>query len=173
MTVAELDRWVLEARWGEPRQRRLREYLERFAVFPYNRDLCAKWAEVTVAAHASGRRIDCADAWIAATALLCRAPLITHNRNDYVGVARADCDLTRALTTGRWRRPCINLSTSFRRSHYAQRAIVSPAAQSARRVPRPPVPAHAVHAVHAVPLYLFSARPPPDLPCHAFLPRDL
>ncbi len=86
MTVAELDRWVLEAGWGEPRQRRLREYLERFAVFPYNRDLCAKWAEVTVAAQASGRRIDCADAWIAATALFCRAPLITHNRNDYLGV---------------------------------------------------------------------------------------
>jgi predicted nucleic acid-binding protein len=29
MTVAELDRWVLEARWGEARRNRLREYLER------------------------------------------------------------------------------------------------------------------------------------------------
>jgi predicted nucleic acid-binding protein len=41
---------------------------------------------VTVAAQACGRRIDCADAWIAATALLTGAPLITHNRNDYLGV---------------------------------------------------------------------------------------
>jgi len=86
MTIAELDRWVLEAHWGQPRRRRLAEYLDRFAIFPYDRDLCSKWAEVTVAAQFGGRRIDCADAWIAATALLCGAPLITHNRNDYLGV---------------------------------------------------------------------------------------
>jgi len=86
MTLAELDRWVLDARWGEARRSRLREYLEQFVVLPYNRDLCAKWAEVTVAAQACGRRIECADAWIAATALLAAAPLITHNRKDYVGV---------------------------------------------------------------------------------------
>jgi predicted nucleic acid-binding protein len=36
--------------------------------------------------QACGRRIDCADAWIAATALIAGAPLITHNRNDYLGV---------------------------------------------------------------------------------------
>jgi predicted nucleic acid-binding protein len=40
---------------------------------------------VTVAAQAVGRRIECADAWIAATALLYDAPLITHNRADYLG----------------------------------------------------------------------------------------
>ena len=51
MTVAELDRWVLEARWGEARRDRLRGYLERFVVLPYDRNLCAKWAEVTVAAQ--------------------------------------------------------------------------------------------------------------------------
>ena len=86
MTVAELDRWVLEAHWGEVRQRRLREHLERFAVVPYDRHLYMKWADVTVAAQTSGRRIDCADAWVAATALLAGAPLMTHNRNDYLGV---------------------------------------------------------------------------------------
>ena len=88
MTVAELDRWVLQAQGGEARRERLREYLEPFAVLPYDRALCAKWAEVTVAAESRGLRIDCADAWIAATALLCNAPLITHNRNDYLGVPR-------------------------------------------------------------------------------------
>jgi predicted nucleic acid-binding protein len=39
-----------------------------------------------VAAQAAGRRIECADAWIAATALLYDAPLVTHNRDDYLGV---------------------------------------------------------------------------------------
>ena len=87
MTLAELDRWVLEAHWGEARRKRLHEYLERFVVLPYDRDLCTKWADVTVAAQTCGRGIDCADAWIAATALLAGAPLITHNRNDYLGVS--------------------------------------------------------------------------------------
>jgi len=41
---------------------------------------------VTVAAQAAGRRIECADAWIAATALLYAVPLVTHNRSDYLGV---------------------------------------------------------------------------------------
>ena len=86
MTLAKLERWVIEARWGESRRKRLREYLERFLVMPYDRDLCGKWAEVTVAAQSSGRRIECADAWIAATALLIGAPLITHNWGDYLGV---------------------------------------------------------------------------------------
>ena len=41
---------------------------------------------MTVAAQSGGRRIQCADAWVAATALLSRAPLLTHNRSDYLGV---------------------------------------------------------------------------------------
>lgn len=55
-------------------------------ILPYDRILCARWAEVTVAAQTRGRRIECADAWIAATALAAGAPLITHNHNDYLGV---------------------------------------------------------------------------------------
>ena len=86
MTLAELDRWVLDARWGKMRRNRLRQHLEPFVVPPYGRDLCTKGAEVTVAAQAAGRRVDCADAWIAATALVAGAPLISHNRDDYLGV---------------------------------------------------------------------------------------
>jgi len=55
-------------------------------VVPSSPDLCRKWAELMVAAQAVGRRIECADAWIAATALLYDAPLVTHNRGDYLGV---------------------------------------------------------------------------------------
>jgi predicted nucleic acid-binding protein len=39
-----------------------------------------------VAARRNGRRIETADAWIAATALLYDAPLLTHNEADYLGV---------------------------------------------------------------------------------------
>jgi len=86
MTVAELDRWSLEAKWSEARRQKLREYLERFVVFPFDRQLCAEWAGITVPAKDCGRRIECADAWIAATAHLYALPLITHNRADYLGV---------------------------------------------------------------------------------------
>jgi tRNA(fMet)-specific endonuclease VapC len=86
MKLAELDRWALQSKWGAQRREWLRVYLERFVVLPYNRRLCAVWAEVTVAAQARGRRIECADAWIAATALRHGVPLVTHNRSDYAGV---------------------------------------------------------------------------------------
>ena len=37
-------------------------------------------------ARKAGRRLETADAWIAATALLYDAPLLTHNSSDYQGV---------------------------------------------------------------------------------------
>ncbi len=86
MTVAELDRWVIQRGWGEARRTWLNRYLEPFVILPYHRALCTKWAEVTVAAQARGHRIECADAWIAASALLYDVPLVTHNRDDYQGV---------------------------------------------------------------------------------------
>jgi tRNA(fMet)-specific endonuclease VapC len=86
MTVAELDRWVIQRNWGEARRNWLDQYLEPFVILPYTRALCTKWAEVTATAQARGYRIECADAWIAATALLYDLPLVTHNRADYRGV---------------------------------------------------------------------------------------
>jgi predicted nucleic acid-binding protein len=67
MTLAELDRWAIQSKWGPARREWLRLYLERFVVLPCSRRLCTMWAEVTVAARAHGFRIECADAWIAAT----------------------------------------------------------------------------------------------------------
>ena len=86
MTVAEMERWSLQYHWNQQRLDRLHQYLRRFTVVPSSPDLCRKWAEVTIAARAAGRRIECADAWIAATALLYNVPLVTHNRQDYLGV---------------------------------------------------------------------------------------
>jgi predicted nucleic acid-binding protein len=86
MTVAEIERWVLQFRWGSQRIQMLRTFLQRFTVVPSSPDLCLEWARVMVAAQAAGRRIESADAWIAATARLHGAPLLTNNRNDYLGV---------------------------------------------------------------------------------------
>jgi len=85
MTEAELEQWILLARWGADRIQRFREFLTGFASVPSSRDLIVKWAEVMVAARTSGRRIDAPDAWIAATALVYGASLVTHNPKDYVG----------------------------------------------------------------------------------------
>src|SRR5712692_9514436 len=87
MTEAELERWILQARWGPERVIRFRTYMKRFVSVPSSRDLIVKWAQVMVVARSVGRRIEVADAWVAATALLYDAPLVTNNPRDYVGVA--------------------------------------------------------------------------------------
>src|SRR5437762_6408278 len=86
MTEAELEQWALLSNWNAKRIEWLRIFLGRFVIVPSSRDLVLKWAEVMVAARRNGRRIETADAWIAATAALHEAPLMTHNGNDYVGV---------------------------------------------------------------------------------------
>jgi tRNA(fMet)-specific endonuclease VapC len=90
MTLAELDRWVWERGWGTARRDSLAAHLRNFTVYPYDRALCRRWAQVSFAARRNGRPIQCADAWIAATALLYDAPLLTHNPKDFRGVAGLD-----------------------------------------------------------------------------------
>lgn len=61
MTEAELEQWILLAKWEASRIQRFQEFM-------------------------NGRRIEAADAWIAATALQYAAALVTHNPKDYLGV---------------------------------------------------------------------------------------
>ncbi len=86
MTEAELEQWALLANWSARRVEWLRLYLGRCVIVPSSHDLVLKWAETMVTARKNGRRIETADAWIAATALLHDAPLLTHNKSDYSGV---------------------------------------------------------------------------------------
>jgi tRNA(fMet)-specific endonuclease VapC len=88
MTEAELEQWILLAKWGAGRVQRFEGFMTGFASVPSSRDLILKWAEVMVAARANGRRIEAADAWIAATALLYEAALVTHNPKDYLGLPK-------------------------------------------------------------------------------------
>src|SRR6202162_224345 len=86
MTEAELEQWALLSNWHTKRIEWLRVFLGRFVIVPSSRDLVLKWAEVMVAARRTGRRLETADGWIAATATLYGAPLISHNAGDYVAV---------------------------------------------------------------------------------------
>jgi predicted nucleic acid-binding protein len=88
MTQAELEQWALLSNWSPKRIEWLRVFLGRFVIVPSSRDLVLKWAEAMVAARRNGRRLETADAWIAATAVLHYAPLISHNARDYLGVPK-------------------------------------------------------------------------------------
>jgi tRNA(fMet)-specific endonuclease VapC len=86
MTEAELEQWALLSNWQARRVEWLRNFLGRFAIVLSSHDLVLKWAEAMGGARRAGRRLESADAWIAATAVLYDAPLITHNPSDYLGV---------------------------------------------------------------------------------------
>jgi len=85
MTVAELDRWSIQRRWGPARQEQLAAFLEQFVLVLPDRALCRTWADVVDGARRQGRPIATADAWIAATAVALDLPLLTHNTADYAG----------------------------------------------------------------------------------------
>jgi predicted nucleic acid-binding protein len=86
MTLAELDRWVLERNWGTDRRFRFEAFVARFVVHPSSRELGQLWAQVNVTMRRLGRPIGVADAWIAATALFLDLPLVTDNLRDFEGI---------------------------------------------------------------------------------------
>jgi tRNA(fMet)-specific endonuclease VapC len=90
MTEAELEQWALLSTWSSQRVNWLHIFLARFVTVPSSHDLVLKWAQVMVTSRRAGRRLETADAWIAATAVLYGAPLLTHNWKDYLGVKELD-----------------------------------------------------------------------------------
>lgn len=85
-TEAELLRGALAANWGRTRRQYLESRLQKCVIEPSSYRLSLLWAGVMDSAKRNGRLIGAADAWIAATALLLDVPLISHNRNHFLGV---------------------------------------------------------------------------------------
>jgi predicted nucleic acid-binding protein len=86
MTLAELHAWAIELRWGSARREELARHLSQYEVFYPDSALCGLWADVWVHARSKGKKIESADAWIAATALALDVPLVTHNPRDFAVV---------------------------------------------------------------------------------------
>jgi tRNA(fMet)-specific endonuclease VapC len=85
-TEAELLRGAIAANWGEHRRQHLESRIQKYIVQSSSYALSLRWAEAMESARRNGRPIAAADAWIAATALYLDVPLITHNRNHFLGV---------------------------------------------------------------------------------------
>ena len=54
-----------------------------FSVLPSGSLLCSTWAAVRNESTRKGRQVGSVDAWIAATALVLSAPLVTNKAKDY------------------------------------------------------------------------------------------
>jgi tRNA(fMet)-specific endonuclease VapC len=83
MTVAEMRQGALDASWGPRKCAVLEAYLADFSVLHSDNLLCSTWAAVRNESMQKGRPISSAGAWIAATALVLSAPLVTNNLKDY------------------------------------------------------------------------------------------
>ena len=79
VTVAEMHYGAEKNGWGEKRRLQLEEHLKNFVVLPYNNEIAKVSARIVVERERIGRRIDWPDAWIAATALWHRIPLVSHD----------------------------------------------------------------------------------------------
>ena len=83
MTVAEMRQARWRANWGPRKCSVLEAYLADFSVLHSDTLLCSTWAAVRSESARKGRPISSADSWIAATALVLSAPLVTNNPKDY------------------------------------------------------------------------------------------
>ena len=86
MTLAETERWARRRNWGAVRRQQFAVFLQPYTVVHSSPEICRWWAHVVEAGRTSGRNIDPADAWIAATALAFGCPLITHNPGHFSSV---------------------------------------------------------------------------------------
>jgi tRNA(fMet)-specific endonuclease VapC len=80
-TVAEMRQGALDANWGAARRRDLEEFFRRFTIAPYSDVMASEWARIRSDGSRNGRRLEVADAWIAATAAALNAPLLTHDKD--------------------------------------------------------------------------------------------
>ena len=88
VTVAEMHYGAEKNGWGEKRRLQLEEHLKNFVVLPYNNEIAKVYARIVVERERIGRPIDWPDAWIAATALWHRIPLVSHDGDfaDIIGL---------------------------------------------------------------------------------------
>jgi predicted nucleic acid-binding protein len=81
VTIAELRRGAIAARWSEQRMATLDERLREYVVLSIDRDVAEAWALMRVRCDRLGRRKSENDLWVAAIAGRYRVPLATLDRD--------------------------------------------------------------------------------------------
>ena len=84
-TVEELLFGAYNAGWGERRENELRRNIAQYEVIWPNAALVDISARLRCDRRKAGRKLETADAWIAATAIMLECPLAT-NDEDFVGI---------------------------------------------------------------------------------------
>ena len=85
ITIGELRAGVLSAEDAVVRSRRLDTYARalRYEAVPITTAVAESWARLRLSLRMAGRRMPVNDAWIAATAMAMRVPVVTQD-DDYV-----------------------------------------------------------------------------------------
>jgi predicted nucleic acid-binding protein len=87
MTVAELLQWASIRNWALPRVQRLESTITTlYTLLPIDIETCRWWATIRAQRAALGLPISPQDAWVAASALQYRIPLLTHNPDDFAQI---------------------------------------------------------------------------------------
>ncbi len=81
MTVAELYEGAYRANWGTKGFQRIHQVLDRYPVLEPTVTVCQLWGQIR--SERKRRPISGEDAWIAATAVAYKCPLITHDPDDF------------------------------------------------------------------------------------------
>lgn len=97
-SVAELWSWAEEREWEEKQRKGLDAFLRRFLVIPYDFELAKTWARINAQCKKIGRRLEAGDAWIVATAIHRKIPLLTHD-GDHLGLEIPDLQVVSYLKT--------------------------------------------------------------------------
>lgn len=86
VTVGELYRGAVHARWGERRLDALDRWLTRVVILPSDAAVARRWGEITGTALQAGRPLPANDAWVAACCLAYEAALATLNEHHFAGI---------------------------------------------------------------------------------------
>lgn len=84
---------AIKAGWGEARRNRLAQRLGQFEVVWPTPEIVRICAHLRTERELAGRRLGIADAWVAATAIMLRCPLVSHD-GDFENIP--DLQLVRA-----------------------------------------------------------------------------
>ena len=82
-TVGELRHIALRRNWGAARHKDLNDRLKICVVVSATDQITEEWAQLMTAQMKKGSSILPADAWIAATALVYKCPVLTNDRKDF------------------------------------------------------------------------------------------